>query len=583
VTAGASDPDWVGLFRSMAAGVYTTDPDGNVLVINDEALRLLGRDRDDLVGHNAHESVHYQDAAGRSVPASACALLAVARTGVPARSDEDTFWRPDGSPLFVSWLSAPLVSEGRVTGAVVVFTDATQRHLESEQRRTREEQQAAAGERLALLGRVSEALSTLDLDQALRRLARLSVGRTADWCVVDSLDAGDVRRVALAHRDSRVFPDAQHTPPLASLTAAAMGPLAHALDKGRQQVISRGTWQPGDGDPLDLEQRALFDELGMAHALITPLTARSTVLGAMTWVRLDPDDRFTPEDVELAGEIARRAGAAVANARLFGQQRQVAETLQRSLLSVLPQPDHLHLTARYLPATAGAEVGGDWYDSFLLKDGATALVIGDILGHDLTAASLMGQVRNALRAIAYDRQAPPSEIVQRLDEALAGLRVDALATCLFARVEQDDEHRRRGLRLLRWTSAGHLPPALTSASGTVRLLDEHEGDLMLGVDPTARRCDSEAVLQAGDTLWLFTDGLVERSDQPLDVGLARLRQALTALHDLPLDEACDELLARMLPDEHPDDVAVLAVRAHPETSRDRPRPDPRTPEVPAVP
>lgn len=166
--------------RSMGAGVYTTDTDGNVVVVNDEALRLLGQRREDLVGRNAHALVHYQDAAGRPVPADACALLGVARTGVPARSDEDTFWLPDGSPLYVSWLSAPLVSDGQVTGAVVVFTDATQRHLEDEQRRTREEQQAAAAVRLTLLGRVSDALSTLDVGKALRRLARLSVGRTAD-------------------------------------------------------------------------------------------------------------------------------------------------------------------------------------------------------------------------------------------------------------------------------------------------------------------------------------------------------------------------------------------------------------------
>lgn len=450
----------------------------------------------------------------------------------------------------------------------MVFTDATQRHQEAEAQRAREAHSAAQAERQTLLGRVAEALNTLDLDQALRRLARLSVGRTADWCVVDSLDAGNVRRVALAHRDSRVFPDAQYTRPLASLTPAATGSLAQALEKGRQQVISYAGSQEGDGDPLDLEQRALFRELGMAHALVTPLTARSTVLGAMTWVRVDPDDPFTPEDLELAGETARRAGAALANARLFGQQRQVAETLQRSLLTMLPEPDHLHLTARYLPATQGAEVGGDWYDSFLLKDGATALVIGDVLGHDLAAASLMGQVRNSLRAIAYDRLAPPSEIMQRLDEALAGLRVDALATCLFARVEQDEEHRRQGLRLLRWTSAGHLPPMLVSAKGVVRLLDGAD-DLMLGVDPSTPRTDHTAVLHPGDTLWLYTDGLVERSDQPLDTGLARLRQALTALHELPLDAACDELLSRMLPDKHPDDVAVVAVRAHPE---DRPRP-----------
>ena len=314
----------------------------------------------------------------------------------------------------------------------------------------------------------------------------------------------------------------------------------------------------------------------MAHALVTPLTARSTVLGAMTWVRSDADRPFDDHDAELAAEIARRAGAAVANARLFDEQRRVAETLQRSLLTTLPQPDHLHLTARYLPATQGAEVGGDWYDSFLLPDGATALVIGDILGHDLAAASLMGQVRNALRSLAYDRPGPPSEVLQRLDTVLAGLRVDALATCVLARIEQDAELRERGLLRLRWSSAGHLPPALVSATGHVRLLGDDAGDLMLGVDPTTTRTDHVAVLEPGDTLWLYTDGLVERSDDRLTAGLARLRQALGALHELPLDRACDELLTRMLPDGHPDDVAVVGVRAHPtpRTGLGRPTPAP---------
>jgi hypothetical protein len=180
----------------------------------------------------------------------------------------------------------------------------------------------------------------------------------------------------------------------------------------------------------------------------------------------------------------------------------------------------------------------------------------------------MGQVRNLLRGIASDRLSPPSDIVARLDQAIRSLGVGALATCLHARIEQPPEQRDAGLRTLRWTSAGHLPPALVSASGQVRLLDE-PGDLMLGVDPDLSRCDHSVTIRPDDTIWLYTDGLVERSDQSLDQGLARLRRTLGAVAHLPLEPACDLLLQRMLPDGHPDDVALLAVRAHRE---DRPRP-----------
>jgi PAS domain S-box-containing protein len=576
-------------FVAMHAGVYVTDAAGRALVVNPAALRLLGREGEQLAGVSMHDLAHYQTGDGRPRSATSCSLLSVITTGRPTRSNDDVFWRADGTPLPVSWVSAPVVRDGQVAGAVVVFMEETRRHVEREQllARHREsvearERLAEANARLALLGRLSEALTTLDTDEALGRLARLSLGRAADWCVVDELREQDVRRVAVALGDGR---DVQVPVPLAlpPLTTASRGSLARVLAGGQQQEVRCGEAQspaaqsppiqspPAQSlavDPLDAEQARLFADLGCAHALVTPLTARHAVVGAMTWVRTDPSRPFSEEDAFLAAEVGRRAGVAVENARLYAQQRRAAETLQRSMLTVLPEPDHLHLTARYLPATSGAEVGGDWYDAFVLPDGVTGVVIGDILGHDLAAAAHMGQVRNLLRGVAADRLAPPSELLGRLDRAMATLRVGALATCLFARVEQSEEQRQAGLRELLWSSAGHLPPAVVSADGQVRLL-EAEGDLMLGVAPELPREDHRALLQPGDTLWLYTDGLVERSDQPLEQGLTRLRRALGALAGTPLEEACDLLLARLLPEGHPDDVALLAVRAHPE---DRPRP-----------
>ncbi len=580
------------LFTAMHTGVYATDTDGRALLVNPTALRLLGRPGEDLTGASMHSLVHYQSADGEPLTAAACPLLSVIRTGVPARSDDDTFWRADGAPVAVSWISAPVVEDGRVTGAVVVFSDATTRHVETQ--RLLAEHQAALAEhrsaaaaharlersadRLALLDRLSEALSTLDSDEALRRLARLTVGRVADWCVVDAVDGATVRRVAAAHRDSPAH-SGEHVRPLSPLTPAATGPLARALTTGAQQAHTCHQGGPladvPGQDPLDLEQARLYHELECAHVLVTPLLVRHEVLGAMTWVRTDGDAPFTEQDELLAAEIGRRAGVALDNARSYGQQRQAAVALQRSLLTVLPAPGHLEIAARYLPASAGVEIGGDWYDAFQLSDGATSIVIGDILGHDLTAAGHMGQVRNLLRGIAADRLHPPSDIITRLDRALLSLDVGALATCLHARIEQSPEQRASGLRTLRWTSAGHPPAALVTADGRVRLLDE-PGDLMLGVDPDLPRHDHSVTVEPGDTIWLYTDGLVERSELPLEQGLARLRRTLTAVAGMPLERACDVLLERMLPDGHPDDVALLAVRSHRE---DRQRTEEGAPHV----
>jgi PAS domain S-box-containing protein len=574
------------LFTSMHTGVYATDTEGRALLVNPSALRLLGREGEDLTGASMHGLVHYQSADGEPLSAAACPLLGVISTGTPARSDDDTFWRGDGTPLPVSWISAPVVEDGRVTGAVVVFSDATTRHVETE--RLLAEHQATlvehrvavaaharlahSADRLAMLDRVSEALSTLDRDKALRRLARLTVARVADWCVVDAVEGAVVRRVAVARHDPAARPETEIVRLMPPLRPGASGPLTRVLSTGIQQAhaweAGRALDVGGPDDPLEIEQARLLDDVGCAHALVTPLSVRHQVLGAMTWVRTDPGLPFTEQDEVLAAEIGRRAGIALENARLYGQQREAAVALQRSLLTVLPEPDHLQIAARYLPASAGVEIGGDWYDAFLLADGATSIVIGDILGHDLAAAAHMGQVRNLLRGIASDRLCPPSDIVARLDQAIRSLDVGALATCLLARIEQPPEQRDAGLRTLRWTSAGHLPPALVSASGQVRLLDE-PGDLMLGVDPGLPRSDHSATIRPDDTIWLYTDGLVERSDQSLDQGLARLRRTLGAVAHLPLEPACDLLLQRMLPDGHPDDVALLAVRAHPE---DRPRP-----------
>jgi serine phosphatase RsbU (regulator of sigma subunit) len=303
--------------------------------------------------------------------------------------------------------------------------------------------------------------------------------------------------------------------------------------------------------------------------VVVPLAARGQTLGALGLVTGAARDPHTPAEVETAVEIGRRAGLALRHARLFGQQRALADTLQRSMLTEPPSVPHCRIVVRYVPAAEGAEIGGDWYDAFVQPGGTVVLAIGDVVGHDVRAAAAMGQVRGLLRGIGYTGGGSPAEVLTELDRAVQGLALDAMATAVVARLETADARTAGGRDrsplgdgevLLRWSSAGHPPPVVLDPAGGVHLLDEAHPDLLLGVDPDRPRTDRAAVLAAGSTVLLYTDGLVERRDRDLDAGTADLLAVLRSCAALPLDELCDRVLARMFLPDAEDDVALLAVR-----------------------
>jgi serine phosphatase RsbU (regulator of sigma subunit) len=301
-----------------------------------------------------------------------------------------------------------------------------------------------------------------------------------------------------------------------------------------------------------------------------PLVLRHRTVGALTLVNTPERGPHHEDEVLTAAEVARRAATALETIRLYGQQRRLAEALQVSLLTEPPQPDQVEIAVRYVPAAHEAQVGGDWYDAFLQRDGATMLVIGDVVGHDRRAAAAMGQVRTLLRGIAYTTDESPGTVLSRLDAAMFGLRVQTTATAVLGRLEQDPAEAGSGRRRLRWANAGHPPPMVRHPDGSVETLAvPGRNDLLLGYDPSWQRHDQVAYLDAGSLLFLYTDGLVERRDMSLDQGLDRLRTALATLGDQPLQDVCDAILRLLLPREAGDDVALLAVRLHPQ---DQPRP-----------
>jgi serine phosphatase RsbU (regulator of sigma subunit) len=313
----------------------------------------------------------------------------------------------------------------------------------------------------------------------------------------------------------------------------------------------------------DERVRAAWQRLDTDAFTIIPLRARGEVFGGIAMMNTTARGPHREMEIATAVEVARRAGLALDNARLYEAQLKVAETLQRSMLTPPPQPDRLEIAVRYQPASRNMHVGGDWYDAFQQPDGATLLVIGDVVGHNVDAAAEMGQVRSILRGIAYDRQESPARILARVDDALAGLRISTLATALVARIEQLPADVGTGVRTLRWSSAGHLPPLVRHADGRVSRL-ESPPQTLLGTGGGHERSDSEAQLQAGDTLVFYTDGLVEQGRTLIDDGIARLAGVLGDVGDLPLDGVCDELLGKIVGGRSDDDVAIVAVRLHPE-------------------
>ncbi|MFJ9020038.1 PP2C family protein-serine/threonine phosphatase [Streptomyces sp. NPDC102259] len=285
--------------------------------------------------------------------------------------------------------------------------------------------------------------------------------------------------------------------------------------------------------------------------LCVPLPTRGAPLGVVTLT--PPGERWNPDDAVMLVELTRRAGGALDNARRFEHNRDIAETLQRALLTDLPTTPGLRLAARYLPATYGLNIGGDWYDAFRQPDGSLITVIGDVTGHGLHAAVMMSQLRTALRAYAVDGGSP-GELLTRLHLFLHHLQPDLYATAVIARFHP-------GEPVLTWAAAGHPPPVLRGPDGRVRTLDAKPG-AMLGIPLDQEIADHTVPLEPGSTLALYTDGLVERRAQGIDPGIERLAAALGACRaeelDADLDGSADRILDPMLSDsERDDDVCLL--------------------------
>lgn len=388
-------------------------------------------------------------------------------------------------------------------------------------------------------------LAEIILDRALPAIGSAG-GGIAVWT---DLDRAVIHVSADLEGRARTEVDLNGTHPLAVVARTGQPLLAPTPDIGRAlspDLVSVYEWAQRDGWAF------------------LPIHVAGRRLGALA-VSWRDEHECDPDELRLLSALAAQCGQFLdrlhqqaALARRARASEQMLETLQRSLLTSPPAPEHLQVAVRYQPAAREAQIGGDWYDAFVTATGHTLLTVGDVTGHDQTAAAVMGQLRNLLRGLAYDSNSSPAALLTRLDHAIDGLEMPAMATAIIAEVEV----REAGCYQLRFASAGHPPPLLWEPDGAVQVLDE-EPELLLGWDPGTERHSYERTLAPGSKILLYTDGLIEKRDASLSDGIEQLSLQLQSLGKLPAEELADALLAPLVDTERQDDIALLVLECHP--------------------
>ncbi|MGW2189376.1 SpoIIE family protein phosphatase [Streptomyces sp. NPDC001719] len=418
---------------------------------------------------------------------------------------------------------------------------------------------STGGERLRFVGAATRRIARgIDLDEIVLGLCRATVPTFADAILVylrDPLPVGDERPVG------PVVLRLRRTDPATDLAAVAAercevrigGPLAEVL-RGVRPVYGDSSAARAALPELLGEDRAVPDR---QRTILAPLRGRRRVIGAAVFIRRADRPAFEGDDLLVAAQLATHTALGVDKAVLYGREVYIADELQRTMLpDSLPQPTGVRLASRYLPAAETARVGGDWYDAIPLPGNRVALVVGDVMGHSMTSAAIMGQLRTTAQTLA-GLDLPPAEVLHHLDEQAQRLGSDRMATCLYA-VYDPVAHR------IVIANAGHPPPIMLHRGGRAEVLRVPPGAPIGvgGVDFEAVELDAPA----GATLLLYTDGLVESRIRDVWTGIEQLRERLietarlTGPNPPPLEPLCDEVLGMLGPGDRDDDIALLAAR-----------------------
>nr|WP_203618703.1 SpoIIE family protein phosphatase [Streptomyces bauhiniae] len=549
------------IFGQSPFGFLLIDTDLRVRRANTRFASIFGGTPDDHRGKSVHDYLPRAEAdrvsaTMRRVLESGDSITDMHVTGFVPDSDERRHWSINlyrvhsgsGRPIGVAWLG----------------TDITAR-------REAAREAASARRNLALLNEAGARIgNSLDLETTARELLDVVVPGFCDLATVDLYQAlltGDEAPPKLADGSAELRR-------VAFASAVSDAPFGGSGERVELGAVHRFPFNSPCADALRTArpQRVPAEEGGLVQStLAVPMVAHDTVVGIVQFARTKGSEPFGDRDRDLAVELAARAAVCIDNARLYRREHERALILQRSLLPPGdPEASGLDIACRYLPGNAATEVGGDWFDVIELPGHRTALVVGDVMGRGLRAAVAMGELRTAVRTLAL-LDLEPAEVLSALDEIARGLGTpggvqqatraarqprDAdlcevyLATCVYA--VYDSVTRR-----CTFANAGHLPPVLVEPGETALMLDVPPGmPLGVGGEPFE---EVEVELPEGALLALYTDGLVESRDHPLDEGLQAFVQALTD-PSRPLEDVCDHVLNSLDTRHGEDDIALLMAR-----------------------
>jgi PAS domain S-box-containing protein len=521
------------VLRSLQDGVFVTTAEGAIVDVNDAWPRIFGYTREEVLGASP-PYVWWPDPVSHPDEAATIERMGAITSGESDTGEcEVTFLHKDGR-LFPALVTVSAIHDER-------------------------------GEVAVLLGTVKDVTRHVAAEARLRIIADLTARLSS---ANDLADVGTASLEELLKQfecpHGAVFILDTETPALSLVADSGWSPATRdrwsrlPLDLSAPAVDVVQTREP----LLLVEQEAFvarYPSLGeyiraldYHTTLNLPLLQGERVLGVL-FFGFDRRRPLEADEMELLRTIGPILAQALDRAQLFEFQRSIASTLQRAMLTEQPvAPTNVAVAARYVPAVAELSVGGDWYDVVPIDDTRVAIAVGDIVGRGINAAAAMGQLRSASSAIARTTDSAV-EAVARLDRFAHGVEGARATTLLYGVVDSANG-------TLRYTSAGHPPALVVEEDGTATFLQDARGWPLGVADPDRARPEAVAVLPPGSTIVLYTDGLVERRTERLEVGFGRLADAAAARAALPVEEFCDELLDELVADGHPDDVALVALR-----------------------
>jgi GAF domain-containing protein len=516
------------LHQSICRFVVTSD---DVVQIDDTTDDPRAEGRRGVLGIGAYLGVPLRDAEGH-VLGSLCAITAGPRP-----------WSAVDRENLVD-LAFGVSSELK---ARIAATDADDARRRAERSRHSADR---ATERLRVLADASDALNeTLDPEVALLRILDVVVPRIASWSIVFLGEGNDDGpRIVTRHGDPTRQGDLERLVAEEGESLAGSDPVQQVLRERRALKVPFRERPDGDAQISDV-----LRDLGTGDVVIVPMEAGGSTLGVLAVV-LDPvRGTYDADDVILLTDLGRRCGLALGNARRFDRERRIALELQHSLLPQLPAVAGIESCGHYEPAAHDVEIGGDWYDLIDVDENTVVAVIGDVTGHNIAAAAVMGRLYGAIRSYTLEGHGPDS-VLSQIDRTASHLVGGLLATCCVVRFR-----RRAAHWSLEIANAGHPPPLLLRANCDVELAPTRLDPLLGLLHHRPQRGVTAVDVSIGDTVVLYTDGLVERRTENIDTGLARLVTAGRRTVREPIGSVCKRLVEELEPDGR-DDLAVLAIR-----------------------